>query len=146
MDGHDLKVLEGAGRAAALGDVLRRLRRRRGISQDAMARHIGMNHNVYGYLERGLSPRPGMLTFARLGRGHGVSVDLLVRSYLGTQPIELPDETLAPADALPMPPVRSGERPDVMGACLAAMRERAGLSPADLGAGCWDAAVARRHD
>jgi len=124
---HGVTVLEHAGGAAALGDLLRRLRRRRGISQEAMARHIGMNHNVYGYLERGLSPRPGMLTVARLARGHSFSAGLLVRSYLGMERVELP-ETPPPADALPMPPVRGGERPDEMGACLAAMRECSTLS------------------
>lgn len=125
---HGVKVLERAGGAAALGDLLRRLRRRRGISQEAIARHVGMNHNVYGYLERGLSPRPGMLTVTRLARGHSVSIELLIRAYLGTEWVDLPDAMPLPAGPLPMPPASGGERPDVMGACLAAMRERTTLS------------------
>jgi transcriptional regulator with XRE-family HTH domain len=131
VDSQGVEILERAGGAAGLGDLLRRLRNRWGISQEAMARHIGMNHNVYGYLERGLSPRPGMLTIARLARGHSVSVEVLIGSYLGAERMELPN---APSnETLPIPPVAiGGEYPDAMGACLATMREGAQLSRSRL--------------
>jgi transcriptional regulator with XRE-family HTH domain len=125
--------IERAEGAAALGTFLRRLRERYGISQEAIARHIGMSYNAYGCVERGLSPRPGMLTVARIARGTCVSVRPLVSTYLGAKPVELPDTPSA--DALPFPPVaRGSERPDVMGACVAALRERAGLSQTRLAA------------
>jgi len=130
MDSQGAQVLDRVGGANALGDVLRRLRARHGLTQEAMARHIGMNPNVYGYLERGLSPRPGMLTFARLARGTSVTISLFVRSYLGTERVEIPAVSKT---VLPVPPIVTGsERPDLMGACIATIRERAGLSQARL--------------
>jgi transcriptional regulator with XRE-family HTH domain len=126
--------LKAAGRATALGDLLRRLRAREGVSQEAMAGRIGMHPSFYGSLERGGNPGPGLMTFARLARGYRVSIAPLATSYSSREYVELPpvdpDADTRASDAGPIS--RGSERAAALGQALTAMRERAGLTQTGL--------------
>jgi transcriptional regulator with XRE-family HTH domain len=64
--------------AELFGTALRRVRRARGLSQEALAEATGLSANFVGEMERGLKA-PGLGVVVRLSRALDVSVhDLLV--------------------------------------------------------------------
>ena len=64
--------------AELFGSALRRVRRERGLSQEALAEATGLSANFVGEMERGLKA-PGLGVIVRLSRALDVSVhDLLV--------------------------------------------------------------------
>jgi transcriptional regulator with XRE-family HTH domain len=64
--------------AELFGSALRRVRRERGLSQEALAEATGLSANFVGEMERGLKA-PGLGVVVRLARALDVSVhDLLV--------------------------------------------------------------------
>lgn len=124
--------LREAGRAHALGDLLRRLRAHEALSQVATARRIGMHPSYYSSLERGAVSNPGLMTLARLARGFGIGIGPLAKSYASRELVELPARNApAPPDGVE-PIARGRERAAAMGRALATMRERAGLTQARL--------------
>lgn len=128
----DYHPLQEAGRAHALGDLLRRLRAREALSQVAMARRIGMHPSYYSSLERGAVSNPGLMTLARLARGFGIGIGPLAKSYASRERVALPAR-VAPAPPEGVEPIAHGrERAAAMGRALAAMRERAGLTQSRL--------------
>lgn len=64
--------------AELFGSALRRVRRERGLSQEALAEATGLSANFVGEMERGLKA-PGLVVVVRLARALGVSIhELLV--------------------------------------------------------------------
>lgn len=66
--------------AGIFGATLRRLRRERGLSQEALAEATGLSTNFVGEMERGLKA-PGLGVIVRLARALDVSVHDLVAGF-----------------------------------------------------------------
>lgn len=76
----------GGGDGNAFGRTLRRERRKRDLSQDALAREAGVGPKHVSELERG-NKDPRLATFMRLAEGLGLSGTELMALYehqLGT--------------------------------------------------------------
>lgn len=76
----------GGGDGNAFGRMLRRARRERDLSQDALAREAGIGAKHVSELERG-NKDPRLDTFMRLARGLGLTGTELMALYerqLGT--------------------------------------------------------------
>jgi transcriptional regulator with XRE-family HTH domain len=66
--------------AQLFGIALRRLRRERGLSQEALAEATGLSANFVGEMERGLKA-PGLGVIVRLARALDVSVHDLLEDF-----------------------------------------------------------------
>lgn len=64
-----------------MGETIRHLRVRAGLSQGAFGARIGMHRNYVGVVERGGIPNVGLATLRRFAGGLEVSVAVLARSY-----------------------------------------------------------------
>ena len=70
----------GGGDGDAFGRTLRRARRERELSQDALAREAGVGPKHVSELERG-NKDPRLATFMRLAEGLGLSATELMALY-----------------------------------------------------------------
>jgi HTH-type transcriptional regulator, competence development regulator len=68
----DFCVMGGDREGSAFGRTLRRARRERDLSQDALARAAGVGAKHVSELERG-NKDPGLATFLRLAAGLGLT-------------------------------------------------------------------------
>lgn len=66
--------------AELFGTALRRVRRERGLSQEALAEATGLSANFVGEMERGLKA-PGLGVIVRLSRALHVSVHELLADF-----------------------------------------------------------------
>jgi transcriptional regulator with XRE-family HTH domain len=66
--------------AELFGIALRRVRRERGLSQEALAEATGLSANFIGEMERGLKA-PGLGVIVRLARALDVSVHDLLADF-----------------------------------------------------------------
>lgn len=66
--------------AELFGSTLRRIRKERGLSQEALAERTGLSTNFIGEMERGLKA-PGLTVIVRLARALGTSVQELLAEF-----------------------------------------------------------------
>jgi len=66
--------------AELFGIALRRVRRERGLSQEALAEATGLSTNFVGEMERGLKA-PGLGVIVRLARALDVSIHELLQDF-----------------------------------------------------------------
>jgi transcriptional regulator with XRE-family HTH domain len=132
------RALEQIGGARALGETLRELRGRAGLSQRAVAIRIGMHPNYYGAIERGGSPNPGLATVDRIAHGLEVGASLLAAAFARRPPAQL---SLLPAIEPLFAAIGAGRAPDgsrapggaeTMGTAIRRLRSELGISQEEL--------------
>lgn len=89
----------GRNEVAAFGRTLRRVRRERDLSQDALALRAGVGVKHLSDLERG-NKEPRLVTFLRLAAGLGLTGAELMALYESAGDRETPRP---PAEAPPLP-------------------------------------------
>jgi transcriptional regulator with XRE-family HTH domain len=62
------------------GETVRRLRKERNLSQEALAERAGMNADFVGFIERGENV-PTLTTILQLARALGVQPSVLIRDF-----------------------------------------------------------------
>jgi transcriptional regulator with XRE-family HTH domain len=62
------------------GETVRRLRKARNLSQEALAERAGMNADFVGFIERGENV-PTLTTILQLARALGVQPSVLIRDF-----------------------------------------------------------------
>jgi transcriptional regulator with XRE-family HTH domain len=62
------------------GETVRRLRKERNLSQEALAERAGMNADFVGLIERGENV-PTLTTILQLARALGVQPSVLIRDF-----------------------------------------------------------------
>lgn len=63
-----------------IGNNVRRLRKKKGLSQEKLARRADISLNALSKIESGFVKKPSIQTVVKLARALEVSIDVLVRN------------------------------------------------------------------
>ena len=113
-----------------MGAMIRVLRRRTGMSQDALGARCAMHPHYLGALERGDIANPGIATVGRVARGLQASIGVIAGSYASSGVTQLPvGIALRPGRTSDDTPYESAHE---LGRAIRLIRRRLDLTQAEM--------------